>query len=54
MQPHDDIQRELLADTAVQVSYQDLAAEFDRTGELIAARSRVGLTLAEAAPRRMP
>ena len=44
-----DIKRELLADPAAQAAYQDLAAEFEVARELIAARSRAGLTQGDCA-----
>ena len=46
-----DIKRELLADPAAQAAYQDLAAEFEVARELIAARSRAGLTQGDVALR---
>ena len=44
-----DIKRELLADPAAQAAYQDLAPEFDMARELIAARSRAGMTQGDVA-----
>ena len=46
-----DIKRELLADPAAQAAYDGMAAEFDMARELIAARSRAGLTQSEVARR---
>lgn len=46
-----DIKRELLTDPAAQAAYQDLAPEFDMARELIAARSRAGLTQGDVAVR---
>ena len=46
-----DIKRELLADPATQAAYESQAAEFDMARELIAARSRAGLTQSDVAQR---
>lgn len=46
-----DIKRELLASPAVQAAHKDQAAEFDMARELIAARSRAGLTQSDVAAR---
>lgn len=46
-----DIKRELLADPAARAEYDNLAAEFDVARELIAARSRAGLTQGDVAER---
>ena len=44
-----DIKRELLADSAARAAYLDLAAEFEVARELIAARSRAGMTQSDVA-----
>ena len=46
-----DIKRELLANPATQAAYETQAAEFDMARELIAARSRAGLTQSDVAQR---
>ena len=46
-----DIKRELLANPATQAAYESQAAEFDMARELIAARSRAGLTQSDVAQR---
>ena len=46
-----DIKRELLADPAARVEYDSMAAEFEVARELIAARSRAGLTQGDVAQR---
>lgn len=46
-----DIKRELLADPATQAAYESQAAEFDMARELIAARSRAGMTQSDVAQR---
>lgn len=46
-----DIKRELLAKPAVLAAYQAQAAEFDMARELIAARSRAGMTQSDVAQR---
>ena len=46
-----DLKRELLANPAVQAAHKDQAAEFDMARELIAARSRAGLTQSDVAER---
>ena len=46
-----DIKRELLANPAAQAAYESQAAEFDVARELIAARSRAGLTQNDVAQR---
>jgi predicted transcriptional regulator len=46
-----DIKRELLADPAAQAAYESQTAEFDMARELIAARSRAGLTQSDVAQR---
>ena len=46
-----DIKRELLADPATQAAYGSQAAEFDMARELIAARSRAGMTQSDVAQR---
>ncbi len=51
MQTLQDIKRELLASPATQAAYDGMAAEFDLTRELIAARSRAGLTQGDVAQR---
>ena len=46
-----DIKLELLANPATQAAYDSQAAEFDMARELIAARSRAGLTQSDVAER---
>ena len=46
-----DIKRELLANPATQAAYEAQAPEFDMARELIAARSRAGLTQNDVAQR---
>lgn len=46
-----DIKRELLANPATQAAYEAQAPEFDMARELIAARSRAGLTQSDVAQR---
>ena len=46
-----DFKRELLADPAARTEYEAQSAEFTMTRELIAARSRAGLTQGEIAQR---
>lgn len=46
-----DIKRELLADPATLAAYQAQAAGFDMARELIAARSRAGMTQSDVAQR---
>ncbi len=46
-----DFKRELLANPAARVEYEAQSAEFTMTRELIAARSRAGLTQGEIAQR---
>ena len=46
-----DIKRELLANPATQAAYEAQAPEFDMACELIAARSRAGLTQSDVAQR---
>lgn len=46
-----DIKRELLADPATHAAYESQAAEFNMARELIAARSRAGLTQSDVAQR---
>ena len=46
-----DIKLELLANPATQAAYESQAAEFDMARELIAARSRAGLTQSDVAQR---
>ncbi len=46
-----DFKRELLADPAARAEYEAQSAEFSMTRELIAARSRAGLTQGEIAQR---
>ncbi len=46
-----DIKRELLTDPATQAAYEAQAPEFDMARELIAARSRAGLTQSDVAQR---
>ena len=46
-----DFKRELLADPAARAEYEAQSAEFAMTRELIAARSRAGLTQGEIAQR---
>ena len=46
-----DIKRVLLASPATQAAYESQAAEFDMARELIAARSRAGLTQSDVAQR---
>ena len=46
-----DFKRELLADPAARTEYEAQSAEFTLTRELIAARSRAGLTQGEIAQR---
>ena len=46
-----DIKRELLADPAGEAAYDSMAAEFDMARELIAARSRAGMTQSDVAQR---
>ena len=46
-----DFKRELLADPAARTEYEAHSAEFTMTRELIAARSRAGLTQGEIAQR---
>ena len=46
-----DLKRELLANPAVQAAHESQAAEFDMARELIAARSRAGLTQSDVAER---
>ena len=46
-----NIKRELLANPAVQAAHESQAAEFDMARELIAARSRAGLTQSDVAER---
>ena len=46
-----DIKRELLTDPAAQAANEDLAPEFEVARELIAARSRAGLTQSDVALR---
>lgn len=46
-----DIKRELLAKPAVKAAYEDQIEEFSMARELIAARSRAGMTQSEVAER---
>lgn len=46
-----DLKRQLLADPQTRAEYDALADEFDMARELIAARSRAGLTQGEVAER---
>lgn len=46
-----DFKRELLADQTARAEYEAQSAEFELTRELIAARSRAGLTQGEIAHR---
>ena len=46
-----DIKRELLTSPATQAAYEAQAPEFDMARELIAARSRAGLTQSDVAQR---
>ena len=46
-----DLKRELLADPAVRAAYDAQSEEFELTHELIAARSRAGITQGEIAQR---
>ena len=46
-----DIKRELLADPAARAEYEGMTAEFSMARELIAARSRAGLTQGDVAQR---
>ena len=46
-----DIKRELLENPTAQAAYESQAAEFDMARELIAARSRAGLTQSDVAQR---
>ena len=51
MKTLNDIKRELLADPAARAEYDSMAAEFEVARELIAARSRAGLTQGDVALR---
>lgn len=51
MKTLNDIKRELLTDHATQAAYEAQAPEFDMARELIAARSRAGLTQSDVAQR---
>ena len=46
-----DIKRELLATPAVQAAYESQAPEFEMARELIAARTRAGMTQSDVAQR---
>ncbi len=46
-----DLKRELLSDPAIQAAYDSMAPEFEMARELIAARSRAGLTQGDVALR---
>jgi len=51
MKPLQTLKAELLANPAVRTEYEALAAEFELARELIAARTRAGLTQAQLAQR---
>ena len=51
MKTLNDIKHELLASPATQAAYEAQAPEFDMARELIAARSRAGLTQSDVAQR---
>lgn len=51
MKTLNDIKRELLETPATQAAYEAQAPEFDMARELIAARSRAGLTQSDVAQR---